>query len=99
MDAYANVAVDGTLTAARCVSASALPGGAGTGIYTVTLDRGLAAGELMPMLLPHTTATSAIGRITNTSVTIKTITFLDDAGAAVDTAFYFAAWRVAWGGH
>jgi hypothetical protein len=99
MHAWASVNAAGAIINSRWVAAAALPGGGGSGIYTVTLDVALDANELMVMLTPHTTATSAIGRLTNTSDTIKTITFIDDAGAAVDTAFYIAFWQVAWGGH
>jgi hypothetical protein len=99
MEAWAQVTVAGVLTNGRGVTATALPGGAGTGIYTVTLERELNANELLPMICIDTTAANAIARLTNTTNLVKTITMFDDAGAAVDAGFYAAFWRVAWGGH
>jgi hypothetical protein len=77
--------------------ASALPGGAGTGVYTLTLGLGLDANELVPIITPGTAA--AIVQFVDTSDTVKTVTFLDNAGAALDSSFYYALLRVAFGGH
>lgn len=99
MKAWASVDAAGAIINSRNVRATALPGGAGTGIYTVQLDEALDANELMVSFTPHTTAIDTHVRITNTSDTVKTFTLLDNAGAAQDTAFYVAFWQVAWGGH
>lgn len=99
MDCWARVSVTGALTAARWVSAAALTGGAGAGTYDLTLQRGLNVNEMLPMVCIDTTAANAIARVSSTSDTVKRVTLIDDAGAAVDAGFYFAAWRVAWGAH
>jgi hypothetical protein len=69
----------------------------GAGDFQLVLDRGIATSELMPVLLPGTVG--VIPRLVNTSATSKQLLFLSNAGVATDSTFYFAAFRVAFGGH
>lgn len=69
----------------------------GAGDFQVVMTRGINANEIMPVILPGTVG--IIPRIVHTSDTSKQLLFISHAGAATDSTFYFAAWRVAFGGH
>ena len=69
----------------------------GAGDVQLVIDRALDANELIPILTPASVGT--IGRLVNTSDTSKQILWINDAGAATDTTFYFAFYQVAWGSH
>jgi hypothetical protein len=91
--------VTGTIINSRNVTSCTLTGGAGAGTFDIVLDEALDANEMLPIVCVHTTAANAIVRVTSTSDTVKRITMIDDAGAAIDAAFYAAFLQVAWGGH
>lgn len=69
----------------------------GAGDVQLTLDRAIDGNELVPVLTAQ--SVGSIGRLVNTSDTSKQILWLNDAGAATDTTFYFAFYQVAWGSH
>lgn len=69
----------------------------GTGIYTVTLDKALDAGECVILVTPRTAASTAAS-VVHTSTTVKTINMrvIDAVGshAAVAAAFDFLVLRI-----
>jgi hypothetical protein len=79
-----------------CVAA--LPGGAGTGIYTITLDRALAPDARV--IHVEAEAADVSHRVDAASNTVITVTFrtVAAAPAAVDSAFKISVWRAAGGG-
>ena len=61
------------------------------GVYDVDIGSGLSAegGEMMVTLVSEQQGSPAIPDVTNLSGTVKRMVFYDQAGAMVDTGFYF----------
>jgi hypothetical protein len=99
--ASARVAADGTTNGAGffargCVAA--LPGGAGTGIYTMTLDRAIDADQSVIDVAVETADVSV--SVVHTTDLVKTITCRSIANppAAADSICEFSIRKVAGGG-
>lgn len=99
--ASGRVAADGTTTGAGFFSRGcvvALPGGAGTGIYTITLDRAVDADQ-STIRVQCETADHHL-TVAHTTDLVKTVTSrtIAAAPAAADSIFEFSIWKTAGGG-
>jgi hypothetical protein len=78
---------------------AALPGGAGTGIYTLTLPAGRGVPAVEAVLEVTTEAADVALSAVHTSELVKTVTSrtIGAAPAAVDSIFQYSLWRVSGG--
>lgn len=65
----------------------ATPAKSAKGVYTLTLDRGADSTQVAFAICPIAAAAGNEFTITHTSDTVKTLSFFDNAGAAIDTEF------------
>ena len=93
--ACARVNADGTAAFARGC-ATALPGGAGTGIYTVTMPANSGADAANCIVHVDVEGADIAARYAHTTDLVKTITLrtIIAAPAAVDGVFNVSIWRV-----
>ena len=96
--ACGRVHTDGTGNAtANYFTRGCAPATTGAGVYTLTLDRAVAADQCI-ILVQGQTADQDVS-VAHTSTTVKTLSFAATPGGAAGNAdFFFAVYKVAGGG-